>query len=185
MKLPYKSIFYQLQLSCCCSFVKPPTCSRTENHLWRGTHRSERSSDLLFCSLGCTARACTELQSSPRRPAHLPSPKDTMNWAARRQSGTECSLLPSTSFRCVFVATSEHSGGRGEPLLTDRGLYCPELGLSGIFAFWCVQKKTPLSLWIAQDMALVLLTIAHWTGGARCSISANSAWQTKLRAKAS
>lgn len=137
-----KAYFYQLQLSCCCFcfFVKPPTCSRTENHLWRGTHRSERSSGLLFCSLGCTARAWTELQSSPRRPAHLPSPKRTINWAARRQSGTECSLLTSTSCRCVFVATSELSEGRGELLLTE-GTLLPWARTVRDFCFLVRTKK--------------------------------------------
>lgn len=87
--------------------LTPPTCSRTENHLWRGTHRNVRSSDLLFYSLECTPRAWTKLQSWPRRPARLLSPKHTINWAVKRQRGTVCSSLTSTSCRCVCVATSD------------------------------------------------------------------------------
>lgn len=83
-----------------------PTCSRTGNHPWRGSHRNARSPDLLFCSFDRTARVWTKPQPWYRRPGLLLWPKHAINAAARTQEGTVCRSLTSTSRRSAVVATS-------------------------------------------------------------------------------
>lgn len=122
------------------------------------------------------SRVWTKLQSSPRRPAHLPPPRQSINWAVRTPRGTACSSLTSTSCRCVFVATCvESARGRGELLETlwdfdSLSLDCQGLLLPCAYSTRLFPKNRP--------QARLQVSPNHRSLGWR----ANSAWQTKLRA---